>query len=88
MTDSSGAFVLDLLPLGRWTITMHHPGFGLGLANIDLSRPGDTLTVVDVHLVSDPALNARQVRAAEKVVGHLDGIFRAEVRTKRSGGKL
>jgi hypothetical protein len=87
VTDSSGGFVLDLLPLGRWTITMHHPGFRLGLADIDLTTPGDTLTVADVHLVSDPAVNARQVRAAGRVVGHLDGIFRAEVRTKRSGGK-
>jgi hypothetical protein len=51
VTDSSGAFVLDLLPLGRWTITMHHPGFRLGLARIDIAPPGDTLTVADVHLI-------------------------------------
>jgi len=52
VTDSNGAFVLDLLPLGRWTITMHHPGFSFGLANIDVTTPGDTLTVADVHLDS------------------------------------
>jgi len=51
VTDASGAFVLDLLPLGRWTITMHHAGFSLGLAHINLATPGDTLTVGDVHLV-------------------------------------
>jgi hypothetical protein len=49
VTDSSGAFALDLLPLGRWTITMHHPGFRLGLARIEIMTPADTLTVADVH---------------------------------------
>jgi hypothetical protein len=54
VTDSSGAFVLDLLPLGRWTITMFHPGFRFGLASINITRPGDTLTVADVHLDPGP----------------------------------
>ena len=59
VTDSSGAFALDLLPLGRWTITSYQLGFRLGLANINLTAPGDTLTVADVHLVSHPIPNAR-----------------------------
>jgi hypothetical protein len=54
VTDSTGAYALDLLPLGRWTITMYHPGFSLGLAYIDITIPGDTLTVANAHLVSEP----------------------------------
>jgi hypothetical protein len=65
VTDSDGTFVLDLLPLGHWTITMHHPGYILGLANIDLTTPGDTLTVADVHLLPDPVPSARRMRTAD-----------------------
>jgi hypothetical protein len=50
VTDSTGAFVLDLLPLGHWTITMHHAGFSLGLAPIEITASGDTLAVADVQL--------------------------------------
>ena len=50
VTDSSGAYALRQLPLGHWTITMHHPGYALGLAEIDVTSPGDTVTVPDTHL--------------------------------------
>jgi len=62
ITDATGAFFLDLLPLGHWTITMHHPGFRLGLAYIDVTTPGDTLTVADVRLVSVPPIPAQSNR--------------------------
>ena len=64
VTDASGEFVLDLLPLGRWTITMHHPDFLLGLASIDITTPGDTLTVPDVQLSPGPAPTTLQRRAS------------------------
>jgi hypothetical protein len=59
VTEPNGAYALDLLPLGHWTITMHHPGFLLGLADINLTAPGETLTVTDVHLIPGPVPIAR-----------------------------
>jgi hypothetical protein len=66
VTDASGEFVLDLLPLGHWTITMYHPGFRLGLAAIDITAAGDTLEVADVHLIPGPAATTQTLRAAAK----------------------
>lgn len=53
-TDSSGVYVLDQLPLGHWTITMNHPGYLLGLAEIDVTTPGATVTAADTYLVPGP----------------------------------
>lgn len=60
VTDPTGAFVLDLLPLGHWTITMHHAAYSLGLAPIEITAPGDTLTVADVQLDPSPVPATRR----------------------------
>jgi len=54
ITDSTGAYVIDLLPPGFWTITMFAFGFRLGVAPIHVTAPGETLSVRDVVLTSDP----------------------------------
>jgi hypothetical protein len=66
VTAADGEYVLDLLPLGRWTITLYHSGFGLGLASIDITTPGDTLEVGDVHLSPGPVGNTPKLRIAER----------------------
>jgi hypothetical protein len=45
VTDSTGAFSLGLLPLGRWTLTMYHPGFAFRVAPVTIPAPGDTVAV-------------------------------------------
>jgi hypothetical protein len=64
VTDASGEYVLDLLPLGRWTITMHHADFQLGLASIDITTAADTLEVADVQLSPGPVPTTPQRRAS------------------------
>jgi hypothetical protein len=54
VTDISGTYTLDLLPLGHWTITMFATGFALGLAPIDVTTPGQTVLVPDKQLISSP----------------------------------
>lgn len=54
VTDTSGTYVIDLLPRGHWTITMFLSGFKLGLAPIDVTASGQSLNVPDVVLTSDP----------------------------------
>jgi hypothetical protein len=54
VTDSTGAWSLDGVPLGRWTFTMFKLGFRLGIAQVTVTAPGSSLAAPAVQLVSDP----------------------------------
>lgn len=54
VTDSTGAWTMDGLPLGRWTLTMFHFGFRLGIAQAVVTVPGSAVAVPTVRLISDP----------------------------------
>jgi len=54
VTDSSGAWALGDVPLGRWPLTMFHFGFALGTAEAVVTTPGSTVVAPAVHLISSP----------------------------------
>jgi len=54
VTDSTGAWTMAELPLGRWTLTMFHFGFKLGVAQAVVTVPGSAVTVPTVTMLSDP----------------------------------
>ena len=53
-TDSTGAWALYFVPLGRWTILMGHFGFKTAIDHVDVVTPGSVVIVPPVALVSDP----------------------------------
>jgi hypothetical protein len=54
VTDADGAWTLEGLPLGHWTVTMSHPGFRLGIVPLTIGVPGSSVPVPPVSLVSEP----------------------------------
>jgi hypothetical protein len=54
VTDSTGAWTIGDLPLGRWTLSMYHFGFQLGSAQAIVTTPGSQVVVPAVSLVSSP----------------------------------
>jgi hypothetical protein len=53
-TGPTGAYRLDDLPLGRWKLQMLALGFQVGLVDVVVSAPGETVDVPDVQLISSP----------------------------------
>lgn len=54
MTDSTGAYSLEDMPPGRWTVTCSMVGFKLGITEVTVPAPGVTVTVPTVTMISDP----------------------------------
>ena len=54
LTDSTGAWTISDLPLGRWTLTMFHFGFKVGVAQAVVTVPGSAVTVPTATMTSDP----------------------------------
>lgn len=50
VTDSSGAFSFDMLPLGHWTLTFSHVGYQPVAVRVDVPAPGTTLELPIVFL--------------------------------------
>lgn len=53
-TDSTGAWTIGDLPLGRWTVSMYHFGFQVGSGEAVVTTPGSHVVVPAVNLVSSP----------------------------------
>lgn len=54
VTDSTGAWALDGVPLGRWTVKMEQFGFEKAVLLVDVIAPGSVASVPPVTLVSEP----------------------------------
>lgn len=54
VTGPSGAWAIGAVPLGRWTVTAHHPAFQTGVALVSVVTPGSIVTVPAMVLVSQP----------------------------------
>lgn len=54
VTDSTGAWTIQDVPVGRWSLTMFHLGFDLGLTHAVVTTPGSEVAVPTVTLVSNP----------------------------------
>ncbi len=54
VTDTSGAYALDGVPPGTWTVFYGSPGFGDQFENVTVPVPGSTVTAPDVTLLSSP----------------------------------
>lgn len=53
-TDATGAWSIDGLPLGRWTLRMEKLGFKVGMQGAVVASPGSNLTLPPIRLISDP----------------------------------
>jgi hypothetical protein len=54
VTNAAGAWTISGVPLGRWTVTAHHPSFQTGLALVTVTTPGSVVSVPAMLLVSSP----------------------------------
>lgn len=54
VTDSTGAWAMDGVPLGRWPLTMFHFGFALGTSEAVVTTPGSTVVAPAVNMISSP----------------------------------
>lgn len=55
VTDSSGAYVLDHVPLGEWGLFFGALGFGDQFTSVGVTTPGSVVIAPDVQLISAPA---------------------------------
>lgn len=53
-TGADGHWSLEGLPLGHWELTFEHFGFKVGIAAVDVTTPGQNVTVPPLQLLSDP----------------------------------
>ncbi len=53
-TNAAGEWALDGVPLGRWTVTAHHPAFRTGVALVQVTAPGALVNVPPMQLLSEP----------------------------------
>jgi hypothetical protein len=54
VTDSTGAWAMDGIPLGRWPLTMFHFGFAKGLTEAVVTIPGSVVVAPPVSMISSP----------------------------------
>lgn len=54
VTGPTGAWALEGVPLGRWTVTARHPAFRTGVALVQVVAPGSVVVVPEMVLVSSP----------------------------------
>jgi hypothetical protein len=54
VTDSAGAYALDHLPPGAWTVFCGALGFSDGFVTVTVPAPASTVTAPDVELISNP----------------------------------
>ena len=54
ITDSTGAWALDGVPLGRWTIRAEHAGFQSAVFVVAVVTPGSVVTAPTVTVISAP----------------------------------
>lgn len=53
-TGPAGAWSVDGVPLGRWTVTARHPAFQTAVALVQVVTPGSVVTAPAMVLVSSP----------------------------------
>ncbi len=53
-TDSTGAWAMDGVPLGRWLVTAYHPAFQEGIVTVAVTTPGSNVTAPSMTLRSEP----------------------------------
>jgi len=54
VTDSTGAWALDGIPLGHWPLTMFHFGFAVGATEAVVTTPGSVVAAPPVSMISSP----------------------------------
>jgi hypothetical protein len=55
VTDSSGAYTIDHVPLGQWSLFFGALGFADAFAFVTVPLPASTVTAPDIELISSPA---------------------------------
>lgn len=59
VTDSSGAYTIEHVPLGQWSLFFGFMGFGDNFTTVTVTAPGSTVIAPDVELLSAPAPGPR-----------------------------